>query len=1392
MARQKRKTCFYCKYEISKYNKSNKFVKFNSKLKEVCKNCKPKAHKPLEKSYHDFDVQCKLCKKPVMYKKCIACSLCNHFYHGNCLNLNKEDIHKIEEVCNFYMCCPCSSYILPINNIHVETPKKSHTNKTTKHDTSKQCLTCSNSIPKHKTYPNKHILYDGRKENLCLVCSQLGLLVPVRDKSLIEFQDCSLCNKLVRYESIFCSICQHIVHPYCNGIDKEELEYLGTIPDHWYCLACNLNIYPNDLILNKKHDLNNKISYNRNMFITEYKTHTNCSVCHKKVTSNETLACSSCNHWIHKKCIGNFKNRTEYQDFLQYYSTKEWDCPICTAEILPFTLLEEREFFMLLLDLYEKPTYINKNNYQQVFMRLKNENFFDINFNSDRAENKYLNDIDPDSNYHNNDTCDYTITTDDIKVKTPHDLALMTFNIRSLKKNFKNFTNLISRINSKIHVICLTESWLGPLDNIKDFEIEGYHTPLYQNRIENIRGGGVVTFIHKDISKHKHIKDLSFVDSFNHCLGTEIIINNKSMIILNVYRSPNNLNNTFLDKFNNTLGKVKSRTCYILGDMNYNLINLDMHDETADYYNNLMSESFKPLICKPTRITDTKCSLIDHIWTNELRPTIQMKSHIIVTDISDHLPCITVVTNPNINLTGYKTIKFRSFNDANRENFCKRIAEIKDILSFHVNNPANIRIESKFNDYIDHITRVYNDCFPIITKKVHKKSLSKPWLTPQIHKLIDKKNKLFCLKKGNNTEVNRQKYKKAKISMEDAIDTEKSRHYSNLLDNANNNARQKWSAIRQIINRKRVEDNVCTIPNEILGKHYETVAPSLADKLPKLSKNDIPSTSKTSKVSSKHKTRTYPQFEFGFTTDREVYELILKLDSNKGPGIDNLDVKSIKSIAHIVSPHLAILFNQCMDEGVYPQCLKIAKCIPVFKGSPLDPSCAVNYRPISILTTINKTFERILHDQLSRYLEDHKLLPDFQYGYRKNHNTSQAILDFTEYVNKQCSNKQITIAIFMDLSKAFDTVDKSILNNKLTELGLGHYSSSLINSYISNRQFCMNSDLSLYYKLTYGVPQGSILGPLLFIMYTHDMSKIAPENKVIVYADDTTVLVSGRNLTEAKQHSNDILNRFEQYFTLNKLSINPTKTKYMIYKPSVRGKRSRRLLYDLTNTKIEMNGVLLEQVQSIRFLGVIINDKLKWNDHKQHISRKVCKSLGLLYKCRDIMTEQECINMYRTFIQPYFLYAIEVWGHTVQSSADTLLHLQSKVLRISLNCRRSDDAWKHSNGRILSIKQLYQLAIKKLCLKQHMEVLPSYFSNNIMPIINTNQLQNKITRISLQHMYNYESTTTESFFRKNCYLLWNSLPLDIKSLPYLDKNCSLKKFNKFSLDHFDDINKNND
>ena len=388
------------------------------------------------------------------------------------------------------------------------------------------------------------------------------------------------------------------------------------------------------------------------------------------------------------------------------------------------------------------------------------------------------------------------------------------------------------------------------------------------------------------------------------------------------------------------------------------------------------------------------------------------------------------------------------------------------------------------------------------------------------------------------------------------------------------------------------------------------------------------------------------------------------------------------------------------------------------------------------------------------------------------------MLRLLEECKKHLDNKNFVGAVLMDLSKAFDTVDKQILEHKLSALGICNNSRSLIDSYISNRNFCMNNDETLY-KLTHGVPQGSILGPLLFIMYTFDLVNVTQRNKVIVYADDTTVLVSGKSLTEAKQHCNAILDRFYNYFTLNKLSINASKTKFMIYKPLLRGRNGKKL-HDSTNSNILMNNIPLEQVQSIKFLGVVLNNHLTWNDHQQHIYRKVSKSLGIIYKCLGVLNEKECINMYKAFIQPYFLYAIEVWGHSIQSSTNTLVKLQSKVLRILYNYKRSEDAWRYNNGRILTLKELYNKVIQKVCFKHHMGIIPLCFTENTMPSMNVSQLENRITRVSLEKMYDYKTEIkgSDTNFKNSCIRVWNLLPFEIKMLPYSHKGNAMNMFNK--------------
>ena len=188
---------------------------------------------------------------------------------------------------------------------------------------------------------------------------------------------------------------------------------------------------------------------------------------------------------------------------------------------------------------------------------------------------------------------------------------------------------------------------------------------------------------------------------------------------------------------------------------------------------------------------------------------------------------------------------------------------------------------------------------------------------------------------------------------------------------------------------------------------------------------------------------------------------------------------------------------------------------------------------------------------------------------------------------------------------------------------------------MTNRSFSMSSDIDRNYEINYGVPQGSILGPLLFLMYIYDMQNIAPI-KSIVYADDTTLIVTGRSYVEALQKSNAILQRYYDYYTLNKLTLNGDKTKYMIY-----SNKSKRICGNACNLYI--NGQKLKRVREIKFLGVIINDKLTWDNHKTYIKKKIARNLGILYKCRRIMDKNDLLSMYNCFVLPYLLYCLPVW-----------------------------------------------------------------------------------------------------------------------------------------------------
>ena len=274
----------------------------------------------------------------------------------------------------------------------------------------------------------------------------------------------------------------------------------------------------------------------------------------------------------------------------------------------------------------------------------------------------------------------------------------------------------------------------------------------------------------------------------------------------------------------------------ITGDFNYNLFNIQYHEDTGNYYNIMTSNSFRTIITKPTRITDNSSTLIDHIWINDMS-TDHVKSKIILSDITDHLPTAYVKCNQGPP-SGYSKIFYRPLTDENKINFKSKVEEMSDILSICTKR-NDLNANEKAVDYFTHLGKLYNDCFPLKCKKMHNKTLNKPWITQDLQKLIKRKNRLYGRKLKSKSPENLEKYNQCKRDLNKKLYISKKQYLSDKLLNTSRNLKLKWDAIRLVINRQKKQSTYCPIDNKLLGTHYSSVAEKLNSKLKNINENVV-------------------------------------------------------------------------------------------------------------------------------------------------------------------------------------------------------------------------------------------------------------------------------------------------------------------------------------------------------------------------------------------------------------------------------------------------------------------------------------------------------------------------------------------------------------------------
>ena len=349
------------------------------------------------------------------------------------------------------------------------------------------------------------------------------------------------------------------------------------------------------------------------------------------------------------------------------------------------------------------------------------------------------------------------------------------------------------------------------------------------------------------------------------------------------------------------------------------------------------------------------------------------------------------------------------------------------------------------------------------------------------------------------------------------------------------------------------------------------------------------------------------------------------------------------------------IINSSFEQGVFPSQLKIAKVVPIHKSGPKND--AANYRPISLLPAFSKIFEKLMHQRVYNFLEINSSLNDLQFGFRSGRSCEHALLVAQNEILASLSKKQISLLLLIDFSKAFDMVNHNILLDKLEHYGIRGIANTWFKSYLSNRQqyVSIKGKASRKQSLQYSVPQGSILGPLLFVIYINDMPNITNIAKFVLYADDANIIITGDTIAEIETKFLELSTKLVDWVSHNELKLNTKKTNYMLFS------RSRNLHLGTFVPKI--GGIPIERKTVARFLGVIIDDKLSWSHHITAIRSKMSKFIGILYKLKHTLPLKARLLTFNSLVQSHLNYASLVWGSTHKSKIDTLFTAQKKAMR---------------------------------------------------------------------------------------------------------------------------------